>query len=95
MRDGVNLLEGSGISRKNQITADGLAGLLERFSPHAGLLKRTRRGSRYKTGTLDSVSTLAGYARTAKHGMVRFVIALPGRTGKLRFRILRAIEQGL
>ena len=92
---GIKLVEGSGISKENQFTAEGLTGLLEDFAPHAELLKRTRRGSRYKTGTLDNVSTLAGYAQTGKHGMVRFVIALPGRTGKLRFRILSAIEKGL
>jgi len=69
--------------------------LLDAFAPHAELLKRTKRGSRYKTGTLDDVSTLAGYAQTSNHGLVRFVIALPGRTGRLRFSILSAIEQGL
>lgn len=93
--DGIKMVEGSGISRENRITAHGLAGLLNDFASHAELLKRTRRGSRYKTGTLDDVSTLAGYAQTTKHGVVRFVIALPGRTGKLRFRILNAIEKGL
>ena len=92
---GIKLVEGSGISTENQFTAEGLIGLLEDFEPHAELLKRTRRGSRYKTGTLDNVSTLAGYAQTGKNGMVRFVIALPGRSGKLRFRILSAIEKGL
>ena len=93
--DDIKLAEGSGISRENRFTANGLAKLLHHFAPHAELLKRTRRGSRYKTGTLDDVSTLAGYAQTSRHGLVRFVIALPGRTGKLRFRILSAIEKGL
>ncbi len=92
---GIKLVEGSGISKENRFTAEGLTRLLEDFAPHAELLKRTRRGSRYKTGTLDNVSTLAGYAQTGKHGMVRFVIALPGRSGKLRFRILSALEKGL
>ncbi|MEP0522108.1 MAG: D-alanyl-D-alanine carboxypeptidase [Hyphomicrobiales bacterium] len=91
----VRLVEGSGISRENQFTADGLAKLLHQFAPHASLLRRTKAGSRYKTGSLSDVRTLAGYAQTSKHGMVRFVISLPGNTGKLRFRLLRAIEQGL
>ena len=95
LNDGIKLLEGSGISKKNRLTAKGLTKLLDHFEPHAELMKRTKRGSRYKTGTLDGVSTLAGFAKTSKHGRVRFVIALPGRTGKLRFSILRAIERGL
>lgn len=91
----VNLLEGSGISKQNRVTAAGFAEVLKGFAPHAELLKKTRRGSRYKTGTLDNVSTLAGYVKTQNHGMARFVIALPGRTGKLRFNILSAMEKQL
>ncbi len=91
----IRLVEGSGISRKNRFTARGLAKLLHRFAPHAELMRRSRRGSRYKTGTIAGVKTLAGYANTARHGRVRFVISLRGRTGRLRFRLLRAIERGL
>ena len=58
-------------------------------------MRKTKAGSRYKTGTLSDVSTLAGFARTAEHGDVRFVIALPGGSGKLRFRLLSAIEKEL
>ena len=32
----------------------------------------------YKTVTLEGVRTLAGYAVSSKHGLVRFVIALRG-----------------
>lgn len=91
----IRLVEGSGISRENKFTAGGLAKLLHHFAPHANLLRKTKAGSRYKTGSLSDVRTLAGYAQTSKHGMVRFVISLGGRTGKLRFRLLRAIERGL
>ncbi|MFK8034694.1 MAG: D-alanyl-D-alanine carboxypeptidase/D-alanyl-D-alanine-endopeptidase, partial [Hyphomicrobiales bacterium] len=89
----IRLVEGSGISRENKFTAGGLAKLLHQFAPHANLLRKTKAGSRYKTGSLSDVRTLAGYAQTSKHGMVRFVISLGGRTGKLRFRLLRAIER--
>jgi D-alanyl-D-alanine carboxypeptidase/D-alanyl-D-alanine-endopeptidase (penicillin-binding protein 4) len=91
----IRLVEGSGISRQNQITAQGLVDLLARFAPYAELMEQSPNGSRYKTGTLDDVSTLAGYAQTREHGVLRFVIALPGGTGHLRFRILEAIEDGL
>ncbi len=95
LAEAIHLEEGSGISRGNSFTARGLARLLHYFAPHAELLRRSRGGSRYKTGTLSGVRTLAGYANTSKHGQVRFVVSLPGNTGALRFRILREIERGL
>lgn len=95
LTNSITLVEGSGISRDNKFTAAGLAKLLHQFAPHAELLKRTKKGSRYKTGTLSNVKTLAGFAKTSSHGMVRFVISLKGNTDKLRFRILEAIERQL
>jgi len=91
----IQLVEGSGISRSNRFTAGGLAKLLHLFAPHADLLVKSDSGSMYKTGTLSTVSTLAGYAQTRKNGLVRFVISLPGNTGRLRFRLLKAIEREL
>ncbi|MCI5078427.1 D-alanyl-D-alanine carboxypeptidase [Oricola sp.] len=93
--EAIHLEEGSGISRGNHFTARGLARLLDQFAPNQGLLRKSKSGSRYKTGTLSTVSTLAGYAKTTSHGDVRFVISLPGGTGNLRFQLLRAIETGL
>jgi len=91
----IHLVEGSGISRKNRFTARGLAKVLDAFAPHANMLRGRSGGSRYKTGSIDGVRTLAGYAKTSRHGRVRFVISLRGNTGKLRFRLLKAIESGL
>ncbi|MEM7465049.1 MAG: D-alanyl-D-alanine carboxypeptidase, partial [Pseudomonadota bacterium] len=91
----IKLEEGSGISPSNQFTAHGLAMLLDQFAPHAELLRKSRAGSRYKTGTIAGVKTLAGYAVTSNHGLVRFVILLGGNTGKTRFNLLRAIERNL
>jgi D-alanyl-D-alanine carboxypeptidase/D-alanyl-D-alanine-endopeptidase (penicillin-binding protein 4) len=48
-----------------------------------------------KTGTIDRVRTLVGYADTSNHRQVRFVISLVGNDGEMRFRLLRAIESGL
>ncbi len=95
LADAIVLEEGSGISRGNRFTARGLARLLDHFAPHADLLPKTRAGSRYKTGSLPGVRTLAGYAVTSEHGLVRFVISLDGNTGKTRFRLLNAIEREL
>ena len=90
----IHLEEGSGISRDNRFTARGLAEVIDLFAPHAELMRRTKSGSRYKTGTFSGVRTLAGIAKTKKHGDVRFVISLTGG-GKLRFRLLEAIEREL
>ena len=90
----IHLEEGSGISRGNRFTARGLAKVLNLFAPHADLL-RSGKGALYKTGTLDGVRTLAGYANTPKHGRVRFVVSLKNNNGALRFRLLKAIESEL
>ena len=94
LADAIQLEEGSGLSRGNRFTARGLAKVLNLFAPHAGLLE-TRKGSSYKTGTLEGVRTLAGYLSSSKHGPVRFVIALKGNNGALRFELLKAIESEL
>ncbi|QFT65700.1 D-alanyl-D-alanine carboxypeptidase precursor [Labrenzia sp. THAF35] len=93
--EGIELKEGSGISPDNRFSPQSLARVLQQFAPHADLLPKTRAGSRYKTGTIPGVKTLAGYVNTSKHGLVPFVISLPGNTGKTRFRLLRTLELGL
>jgi D-alanyl-D-alanine carboxypeptidase/D-alanyl-D-alanine-endopeptidase (penicillin-binding protein 4) len=90
----IHLEEGSGISRDNRFTARGLAKVLELFAPHADLL-HGRDGGMNKTGSLEGVRTLAGYADTASHGRVRFVISLTSNDGEMRFRLLRAIRSEL
>jgi D-alanyl-D-alanine carboxypeptidase/D-alanyl-D-alanine-endopeptidase (penicillin-binding protein 4) len=90
----IHLEEGSGISRNNRFTARGLAKVLELFAPHADLL-RGHDGGMNKSGTMEGVRTLAGYADTSSHGQVRFLISLASNHGEMRFRLLRAIESGL
>jgi serine-type D-Ala-D-Ala carboxypeptidase/endopeptidase (penicillin-binding protein 4) len=90
----IHLEEGSGISRDNHFTARGLAKVLELFAPHANLL-RGRDGGMNKTGSMEGVRTLAGYADTSNHGRVRFVISLTSNDGEMRFLLLRAIGSGL
>ena len=90
----IHLEEGSGISRNNRFTARGLAKVLELFAPHADLL-RGHDGGMNKTGTMEGLRTLAGYADTSGHGRVRFVISLASNDGEMRFRLLKAIKSGL
>ena len=90
----IHLEEGSGISRDNRFTTRGLAKVLELFAPHADLL-HGHDGGMNKTGTMDGICTLAGYADTSSHGRVRFVISLTSNDDEMRFRLLRAIESEL
>jgi serine-type D-Ala-D-Ala carboxypeptidase/endopeptidase (penicillin-binding protein 4) len=90
----IHLEEGSGISRNNSFTTRGLARVLELFAPHADLL-HGHDGGMNKTGTMDGICTLAGYADTSNHGRVRFVISLTSNDDEMRFRLLHAIESGL
>ncbi len=94
LAEGIHLEEGSGISRNNRFTARGLAKVLELFAPHADLL-RGRDGGMNKTGSMEGIRTLAGYANTSSRGRVRFVISLTSNDDELRFRLLRAVESGL
>jgi len=90
----MHLEEGSGISRDDRFSARGLAKVLELFAPHADLL-HGHDGGTNKTGTMEGVSTLAGYADTSSHGRVRFVISLTSSDGEMRYRLLRTIRSGL
>jgi D-alanyl-D-alanine carboxypeptidase/D-alanyl-D-alanine-endopeptidase (penicillin-binding protein 4) len=94
LTEAIHLEEGSGVSPGNSFTARGFAKVLELFAPYANLL-RGHDGGANKTGSLDGVRTLAGYANTAGSGRVRFVISLKSNDGAMRFQLLRAIEAGL
>jgi D-alanyl-D-alanine carboxypeptidase/D-alanyl-D-alanine-endopeptidase (penicillin-binding protein 4) len=93
LADAIHLEEGAGISRDDRFTARGLAKVLELFAPHADLL-HGHDGGMNKTGTMDGVRTLAGYADTTGHGRVRFVISL-STNDETRYRLLQAIDSGL
>jgi D-alanyl-D-alanine carboxypeptidase/D-alanyl-D-alanine-endopeptidase (penicillin-binding protein 4) len=57
-----NLVEGSGLSRNNQVTARQMSEVLSVFEPNLRLAKANGDGSvYYKTGTMSDIQTLAGY----------------------------------
>ena len=71
--DDLTIVEGSGISRENRITAKGFLHILEAFEPHMALMKHN--GSEYfKTGTLTGVSTRAGYIKGSDGRLYKYVI---------------------
>ena len=89
----IHLEEGSGISRDDRFTARGLAKVLALFAPHADLL-HGHDGGLNKSGSMDGIRTLAGYADTSSHGRVRFVISLAS-DDETRFQLLQAIKSEL
>lgn len=58
--EGITMVEGSGLSRRNHLSPRTMIRLLEAFRPHAALLPMVR-GERIKSGTLAGVSCYAGY----------------------------------
>jgi len=85
------LAEGSGISRNNRISAQNMMVVLERFEPHHPLMRRQGR-QYYKTGTLNGISTRAGYLDASGGGFYRFVVML-NTPGKTTDRIMSVIER--
>ena len=87
------LIEGSGISRANRITARDLSRVLEAFTPHHTLMRHKGR-QYYKSGTLHGISTRAGYFENPDGSLNRFVVLMNSK-GKSAERIARRLEQSL
>ena len=90
----LKVIEGSGLAKQNEVDAEGMLAVLEYFAKYKELL-REDRGSRHKTGTLSVASTLVGYIETKNHGLVRYVIALDGGTGRRRWDVLELLQRHL
>ena len=89
---GLTIAEGSGISRKNRMTAEAMMTVLAHFFPHRHLLE-SHGAVRYKTGTLSGIRTRAGYIDT-EAGVYRFVVLVntPGRAAE---PIVRMLVEGI
>lgn len=72
------IVEGSGISRQNRVTAEMFLKILDAFAPHHALLESDGRVY-FKTGTLDGIRTRAGYIKTAGGDLYRFALLLNTR----------------
>ena len=81
--DNLRLAEGSGISRKNRISARSFHKILKVFEPYHLLMRRTGKAF-YKTGTLKGIHTRAGYIENHKGGLYSFVLLIntPGKSPK-------------
>ena len=77
----VQIEEGSGISRKNQISARDFHKILNAFIPHYFLMRQTDK-MYYKTGTLKGIHTRAGYIKKKNGELYPFVLMIntPGKS---------------
>jgi len=88
----ISVVEGSGISRQNRVSAHHMLRVLDKFKPHHRLMRKKGREF-YKTGTLYGVSTRAGYIADENGGLYRYVVMIntPGKSTKPIMRKLLEI----
>ena len=91
--EGMEIFEGSGIYRKNRISAIQMDRILSAFLHSRHLMRREGR-EYYKTGTLHGVSTRAGFIESQNGEPHRYVVMMntPGKTTR---SVMRRILQGL
>jgi D-alanyl-D-alanine carboxypeptidase/D-alanyl-D-alanine-endopeptidase (penicillin-binding protein 4) len=90
----MSIVEGSGISRRNKVTARHMLRVLDKFKPHHRLMRRQGRDF-YKTGTLYGVNTRAGYITSENGGLYRYVVIFntPGKSTKtIMPKLLRVLK---
>jgi D-alanyl-D-alanine carboxypeptidase/D-alanyl-D-alanine-endopeptidase (penicillin-binding protein 4) len=91
--DALSFAEGSGISRKNELSADVMLKVLNEFEPYHHLLRQ--EGAEYfKTGTLDGIRSRAGYIADGKGELYRFVVMM-NTQGKTTDAAMKLIHRAL
>jgi len=87
----LRIVEGSGISRSNRMSARMMLKVLKAFRPYHYLL-RHEDGEFYKTGTLQGISTRAGYVESEGGGLFPYVIFLNSK-GKRAKNLMSWVRQ--
>ena len=85
------VVEASGISRENHVTARAMLTILERYKPFHTLMRRN--GDQfYKTGHLKGIRTRAGFISTASGKLYPFVVMVntPGRSTDAIMKIIES-----
>ena len=90
LRD-LSIVEGSGISRNNRVSATQLLAILDEFEPHRLLMRRQGR-EYYKTGTLHGISTRAGFIADNNGSCFHYVVMINTR-GKSTAPVMRKLLQ--
>lgn len=86
----VRMVDGSGLSTDNRMTAAAMLEILKRFSPYARLLKKQQQVY-LKSGTLTGVYCYAGYFKTAG-GLDAFALFL-NQPANTRKKVLSLLEK--
>lgn len=69
----IRIVEGSGLSRKNRLSAYDMLAILEKFKPYKDLLK-SQDHVLYKTGSLRGIRARAGYIESQLQGSCYFAV---------------------
>lgn len=87
------LVEASGISRRNRVSARTMMLILEPFAPYYQLMRHEGR-QWYKTGTLNGIHTRVGFLEATDGGRYRFVVMI-NTPGKTTDRVMGVLEREL
>lgn len=71
----IQMVEGSGLSRGNRVSARTMSMILDAFTPYQTLMRR-QGDTFYKTGNLSDVSTRAGYITVDSGRRYQYVVML-------------------
>ena len=88
--DNINIVEGSGISRKNRISARDMLKITEEFKHYRNLMRHSEN-EYFKTGTLQGISTRAGYLVNQEGSLFSFIIMI-NTQGKSAKTIMKKIR---
>jgi len=85
------MVEGSGISRQNRLSAAEMMKIVEAFTPYHHLMRHEGR-QYFKTGTLSDIRTRVGYIESRPGRLYRFVVFV-NTPGKDTDRIMQVLEK--
>ena len=89
----IRIVEGSGLSRKNHLSAYDMLAILEKFKPYKDLLKRQDHVL-YKTGSLNGISARAGYIESHPAGSYCFAVFF-NRNGSNMGAMVRCLKKAI
>jgi len=89
----ISIVEGSGLSRENHLSAYDMLTILEKFKPYKDLLK-SQDQVRYKTGSLNGIRARAGYIESERFGPCAFAIFF-NRKGSNPQAMVRCLKRAI